>query len=282
MAKHSRVKIRKTAVFALLLVATAIVIIPIVLLVNHLTNQRPEEPPAITTVATKVTTTTTETPTTTTTAAPTTTVAPTTADGTTTKASDGEKEPAPGSVSFPDTLFIGDSRTVGLSLYGKITDATFFCKTSVSSNNILNISTDVSGMGTVTLSQVLAKKQFKTVYIMLGINEVGGNHDSIAKKYQQIIDLVKSKQPGAKIIVQSTIHVAASYSTKMPAFRSSNVDHLNEKLKALADNSMVFYIDVNPLFDDANGNLDSKYTSDGCHFYAKYYPLWRDYLAEHR
>ena len=41
-----------------------------------------------------------------------------------------------------------------------------------------------------------------------------------------------------------------------------------------------FYIDINEKFDDDNGNLNSNYTSDNVHIYAKYYKEWSNWLCQ--
>lgn len=38
------------------------------------------------------------------------------------------------------------------------------------------------------------------------------------------------------------------------------------------------YIDVNSLFDDGQGNLDSKYSVDNAHIMGKYYTVWAEWL----
>ena len=72
----------------------------------------------------------------------------------------------------------------------------------------------------------------------------------------------------------ANLHVSAAKSQSSSTINNKNLNELNAKIAALADNQRVFYLDVNPIYDDANGNLDAKYTSDGVHVYAKYYPRW--------
>ena len=38
------------------------------------------------------------------------------------------------------------------------------------------------------------------------------------------------------------------------------------------------YIDANPLFDDANGDLNAEYTGDNVHLYANHYVDWKNWL----
>ncbi len=202
-----------------------------------------------------------------------TTVAPATTPATKPTASAGD-----GTVSFPDTLFIGDSRTDGLRLYGRITDADFFAATSLNVFKVWDNTVSIRGLGNVTLEKTLQSRQYKTVYIMLGINEIGYPRKSIADHYRALIERVKQLQPNAKIVIQSTIHITANKQNNKTGLTNANVNELNKLLQGMADGDRVFYLDLNTIYDNASGALDNKYTGDGVHFYSRYYPMWRDYL----
>ena len=45
-------------------------------------------------------------------------------------------------------------------------------------------------------------------------------------------------------------------------------------------NMTVFYLDLNPVFDDESGALRADYSGDGVHVRAPYYTQWRDYLFQ--
>ena len=181
-----------------------------------------------------------------------------------TKAPNPSKDPAP--VSLNDTLFVGDSRTVGIREYSGLKGADFFCSVGMNVFDVTGESLSVDGVGNVTLSQLLSKKQYSKIYIMLGINEVGYPHSSVVDKYSKVLDLIKEKQPNASIISDKVV-------------TNASINDLNTKLSALADGSKVFYIDANTIFDDASGSLSSDMTSDGTHLYAKYYPTWVEWIS---
>lgn len=187
----------------------------------------------------------------------------------------------PSARSFPKTLFIGDSRTDGLRLYGKITDATFFCKQSMTAYTALAKKFPVNGKGEFSLEETLANNQFDYVYIMLGLNELYKSLDSITEKYREIITTIHAKQPNATVVVQATLHVTEKKSNES-TFTNTRINDLNTRLATLADNQHVFFIDPNPAFDDANGNMCADYSKDGVHYYGKYYPLWSAFLDANR
>ncbi|MBQ9861381.1 MAG: hypothetical protein IJO75_03890 [Clostridia bacterium] len=286
--------------YLILLILTCVIIVPTTLLLQSCGVDEPIDEPAdptttvITTTTTSEVTTTTTTPgtdtTTTTTAVTgtTPTTAPLPTGSTTTKTTASTTFPNAGDkVSFADTLFIGDSRTVGLRDYGKISDATFFCAVSLSSNNLLTKAVEVSGHGEIKLADLLTKKQFKTAYIMLGINEIGGSLPAIAQKYQKIIDVIHQAQPDTLVIVQSTLHVTKTRHQNEIAkggyFNNDRINNLNTHLAGLANGTSVRYLDMNPMFDDEYGCMMAEAAAgDGVHIKAKYYLLWRQYLDEHR
>ena len=179
---------------------------------------------------------------------------------------------------FSDALFIGDSRTVGMASYAPIDGATYFATVGLSTYKIDSAVSEVPGTEGKTFSQVLSAKKYGKVYIMLGINELGNDFNATMQHYRAIIDRVKKEQPTAIIILEANLHVAYSRSATDAVVNNSVINNFNDALKAMADNQKIFYLDVNPVFDDDNGCLAADYTSDGTHPYAKHYLTWADWL----
>lgn len=189
-------------------------------------------------------------------------------------------EPTKAPASVNDALFIGDSRTVGIKEYSGLEGADFFCSVGMNIFGSTSERLDVGSVGNVTLSELLSKKQYGKIYIMLGINEIGYNHQTIADEYGKVLDLIKSKQPNASIFVEANLHVAKSRSDSDSVVNNPAIDDLNNKLAAFADNKKVFYIDANTIFDDEGGNLSADLTSDSTHLYAKYYAEWAEWICK--
>ena len=178
---------------------------------------------------------------------------------------------------FDDALFIGDSRTVGITTYGTLKNATAFCDVGMSVYNYSKKTLSVSGVGDVTLSQLLSKKSFGKIYVMLGVNEVGGNLTKNAENFKALVDMLHSKQPNAYIFIQANLHVGKNPKCASN-INNANLNSYNNKIMAFADNSSIFYIDGNERFDDANGYLDSQYSSDGVHLGGKSCILYCEWL----
>ena len=181
---------------------------------------------------------------------------------------------------FDDALFIGDSRTVGISEYGELNNATFFANTGMSVYNVFEKNVSVPQVGKLKLEQLLTYKKFGKIYIMLGINELGYNQEKTLKKYKDLLKFIQEKQSNAIIYIEANLHVTAERSNKDKTINNININKINNEISQLADNEKIFFIDVNEKFDDENGNLSSNYTQDNVHIYAKYYKEWSDWLSQ--
>jgi len=180
---------------------------------------------------------------------------------------------------FSDALFIGDSRTVGIRLYGGLTEPVYFASTGMSVFSVTKDTVDVRGYGKLSLNQILKKKTFGKIYIMLGINELSSEKDSILVKYQTVIDTVRAEQPDAMLYLCANLHVTGKKSATDKVFNNDRVNALNDGIAALAAENCAYYIDVNSVYDDEGGNLAAEYASDFAHMYGKYYGMWVDWLC---
>ncbi len=183
-------------------------------------------------------------------------------------------------ISMADALFIGDSRTVGLAEYSGLTEADYFATVGMSIYNYSDNTVDIDGVGKVTLDELLDRKQYGKIYIMLGINEVGYYIPTTAAKYGELVDKIKIKQPDAIIFIQANLHVSQNRDAQnIYEVNNKRISELNAELAKHADYDRVFYLDANARFDDENGHLNSETTGDGVHLYAKYYSFWMDWIV---
>lgn len=179
---------------------------------------------------------------------------------------------------FDDALFIGDSRTVGLYEYGNLKNATYFASTGLSVFQAFENPVEVIDYGEILLTDLLEQADFKKVYIMLGVNELGYGHDSIVNKYSELVETVITMKPEAIIYLQANLHMTKEGSDADDTFNNKNIDLLNDSIKEMTNNETIFYIDVNEIFDDETGNLDPELTSDHSHVRGKHYAEWSDWL----
>lgn len=69
-------------------------------------------------------------------------------------------------------------------------------------------------------------------------------------------------------------------SDKDPIFNNVGIEQRNERIAALADGKNIFYLDMNEVVCDEEGNLKSSLTFDDIHLYGSKYGIWVDYLKE--
>lgn len=179
---------------------------------------------------------------------------------------------------FSGALFIGDSRTVGLSEYGDLGEAEVFANTGMSVFNLFASEASLKDGSKTTLEQVLAGNRYQTIYLMLGINELGYKNYEIVERYKTVVDKIKEMQPDAILVLEANLHVTEEKSAQSPIYNNQNINALNQEIEQIAKSRGCFYIDVNEIFDDDSGNLDAGFSSDGSHVYGKYYSVWGDWL----
>ena len=182
---------------------------------------------------------------------------------------------------FDDALFIGDSRTVGLYESGDLGNAEVIADSGMSVYKVLKKNFTLSSGETGTLEQLLEMKQFGKVYVMLGINELGYNFEQTIKKYRGMVEMIQNYQPDAIIFLQANLHISEEKATNALVYNNESINHFNQTVASLADEKTIFYLDVNEIFDDENGNLALEYTADHAHILAKYYPGWVKWILEH-
>lgn len=184
---------------------------------------------------------------------------------------------------FDDAVFIGDSRTRSLQLYANLENTTFLADTGLTIYTVLDKKLTPSTMTTkTTVADYLTDHQFKKIYLMLGINEIGtGTAESFCRYYGEVLETLRELQPDAIIYLQAILHVSESKDKEHPYINNAAIIERNEALQSLVDNEHIFWLDSNPAICDENGYLIDSYTFDGVHLQAKYVYLWTDYLKQH-
>ncbi len=185
---------------------------------------------------------------------------------------------------FSDALFLGDSRTVGLGQYGSLGDvATFYASTGMTIYKIFKSEiVEMPGQQEkITVDEALQHQSFNKIYIMMGINEMGGGTpESFAQTYGEVIARLQELQPQAIIYIQGILKVTKARSDKGDYINNEGIEARNAALSLLADGEKIFYLDVNQAVCDEDGALVKDYTFDGVHLKAKYISLWEEFLKD--
>lgn len=179
---------------------------------------------------------------------------------------------------FDDALFIGDSRTVGLSEYGDLGTADVFADTGMNVYKIWNANITLPNGSRTNLDTLLEKKDYKKIYIMLGINELGYDYKNTVDEFENFMKEIEQREPNSIIFIEANLHVTKEKSDSSDIFNNQNIDRFNQAIGKFANQDTRFYIDVNPLFDDETNSLSEEFTADSTHILGKYYSDWVTWL----
>lgn len=182
---------------------------------------------------------------------------------------------------FSDAVFVGNSLFDGLWLYGNIKGGSFLSAKSISVNNIMKEAPINKGGVYLTIPEALSLKQYRKVYVMLGVNELILAPASYYESYASLIDTIRELQPGAEIYIQSITPVTRETSETNVYVNQANILAFNEQLRLLSADKQVYYINIHDALMDEEGFLPDDKAFDGIHLLRSYYEKWCDYLRCH-
>lgn len=199
---------------------------------------------------------------------------------------ESEREFVQVDMSYLDgALFIGDSRTSTLYEYAGWDETTFFVEYGLTIWDVMDslVAQDQNSGEKISVRDALKQQKYDKIYIMLGINELGrGTADTFYEQYKAVVDEIRALQPDAVLFVESIMHVTDKKDSEGTYINNTEIDARNEKIKTLADNKSIFWLDENETFDlEGTSKLNPEFTSDGVHLKAKYISVWRDFLLLH-
>jgi beta-glucosidase len=182
-----------------------------------------------------------------------------------------------------DLILIGDSITQGWEGNGKNVWAEFYGK-----RNAVNL-----GIGGDRTQHVLWRLDHgniddinpKLAVLMIGTNNSGTNtSDQIAEGVKLIVEKLRAKLPSTKVLVLGVFPRNDNFDaaknkvekgTPSDAKRKVN-EGANEIIKKLADNKMVFYMDIGHKFLEPDGTLTRDMMPDLLHLNEKSYRVWAE------
>ena len=179
---------------------------------------------------------------------------------------------------FSSSLFIGDSISTGLSLYGFLDQDNVFAQQGLAPSTALDA--EIDG---VTLSDKIASFKPKKIFVMLGTNSVGyADNETLAASMKELVEKI-SGLTKAKIYVISIppITLEAEQSDENELTKK-DIDDYNAKLKTAVSGSGASFIDLNSVLSNSDGYFDADYAEmDGIHFMGTTYEVMLSYLQKH-
>ena len=179
---------------------------------------------------------------------------------------------------FDDALFIGDSITTGLYLYGYLDESLVYAKLGLAPSTALE--SEIDG---VTINSKIKANNPKKIYIMLGTNSVGysdGNYlaNCMGELVQHISQITK-----AKVYVLSippiTYYAEADYDN---ALTTSAINEYNTALKSVIKGTKAKFLDFHSVLTAPDGYYYEEYHEmDGIHFMGSTYQVMLSFLEKH-
>ena len=181
-----------------------------------------------------------------------------------------------------NVAFIGDSRTQAFLMYAGVNEAIDYTNVGLMVDTAVTKKFVKADKGEkVTILEDMAKRNIDTVYIMLGVNELGWNYSNIfIDKYGELIDLIRQIDPNCEILVQSIIPLTKTKSDNDDIYKNERVKEYNDLLKEMSKEKNVKYIDVASVLSNNNGDLPEEASTDGVHLNKEYCLEWLDYLKK--
>lgn len=167
---------------------------------------------------------------------------------------------------FQNSVFLGDSITEGLSYHDVLDD-----------KNVLAGAGKTAEFAMEDIEE-LSKRNPKHIFIQLGSDDLLWPTDNpqeyAINHYTALIEAIQQKLPQAEITILSVTPVTEEVLGKEPRYQ--NIPAYNEKLKEMAAEEEVAFVDLTPVA----ASRPDLYDTDGIHFKPEFYPLMLEALKE--
>lgn len=186
---------------------------------------------------------------------------------------------------FNNSVFIGDSRTEGMILYGGIPNLNAFCYKGLSIDKLDSLQEIyVPGEGSgYTCFEAIEMTKYDNYYCMFGVNELGWVYlDVFIEYFNELIEVIKEANPDATIYVQSVLPVSEYESGTSDVYTQDRVMQLNTMLIEMCQSrNDVIYLDTAASVTGEDGFLPEEAATDGIHCNADYCKRMLQYIRYH-
>ncbi len=119
----------------------------------------------------------------------------------------------------------------------------------------------------------------KAAVIMIGTNNSGNDSaEGIAKGVTNIVQFIRKKTPGTKILLLAVFPRGSKPDGKLNE-QNEKLKKVNATIAKLDDGKNVHYLDIGGNFPVTDGKLDATVMPDFLHLSAKGYQIWADAIA---
>lgn len=183
-----------------------------------------------------------------------------------------------------DTIFIGDSRTVGLYTYRYVKPASVFAVVGATHVSIQSERFNVGTKKRLKIDEVVKAVQPARAVVAFGVNSIGFmNESSFFNEYQSLIEKLQAASPDTLFVVQSILPVSSAFESKNSTISNKKIDDYNQKLEELAVSLDCRFADPSDELKNSGNSLDKQYDSgDGLHYNSAAYEVLMSWWDTHR
>ena len=186
---------------------------------------------------------------------------------------------------FDKTVFIGDSRTEGLSMYGGQSNMNAFAYKGLTIDHIDDEKVINVDGNSLTVVEAINATNYDNYYIQFGINEIGWAYvDIFTEDISELIDVIYKHNPDATVYVSNVAPVTKSISDgDKVIFNIDNIKKFNKALRDMChDRGDVIYLDIAASISNDEGYMPEGHSADGKHYNADLAERMVRYIKTHR
>ena len=197
-----------------------------------------------------------------------------------------ESEPVEDDSFFDTAVFLGDSRTEGFELFSGMKHGDFYWARGMTVFRVDDEGFrpfEVDGRE-CNMVETLELKQYESVYVMLGVNELGFPAGSYGEGLGKFIEKIVELQPDAVVYLQimPPLNDAMCRRNKLADYiNNANLAQFNEAIVRVAAEKKVVLLNTYEAYAGEDGQLPAELANDGCHFAYSAYKRWANYLRSH-
>lgn len=183
---------------------------------------------------------------------------------------------------FEDDLFIGDSISTGLYLYGKLDGKNVAASVGYTPYKAYSTAIELYDGTTRTALEYAQDMQPKRIFVMLGSNGMTSDGDIsvMQNTYKTLIDKLSAACPNSEIYCLSVTPVTKdSTAAASGGITNDIIKSFNDYIDNLCSESDIQYLDVYTLLCDSDGFFSAEFAEmDGLHFLGSTYDTMLSYI----
>lgn len=185
---------------------------------------------------------------------------------------------------FAEDLFIGDSISTGLYLYGKLDKRNVAAGIGYTPYKAYSEAVELYDGTSATALEYAQSMQPKRIFIMLGSNGMGSSTDIEGMKstYKTLLEKLTASCPDSEIYCISVSPVTAdSTSAASAGITNEMISEFNASIKAACGDMGLRYLDLYGLLVDDSGFFSADYAEvDGLHFLGSAYDVMLSFIQK--